>query len=141
MGWIDSVPGKVDATKTKIYISPRKPNSGWSRRNKLLLVELEKSGMLTDAGRDAIVRAKANGSWCRFDRAENLIVPDELSDCFVYDQLFRISWDKLSDAKKRQLLQQIYDTKTPPTRYKQIKRIRDVIVSEHAVHESKENNE
>ena len=97
--------------------------------------------MLTDAGRDAIVRAKANGSWGRFDRAENLIVPDELSDCFVYDQLFRISWDKLSDAKKRQLLQQIYDTKTPPTRYKQIKRIRDVIVSEHAVHESKENNE
>jgi uncharacterized protein YdeI (YjbR/CyaY-like superfamily) len=42
-GWIDSLPGKVDETKTKIYISPRKTNSGWSRRNKVLLVELQKS--------------------------------------------------------------------------------------------------
>ena len=36
-GWIDSLPGNVDATKTKIYISTRK-KSGWSQRNKTLLV-------------------------------------------------------------------------------------------------------
>ena len=36
-GWIDSLPGNVDATKTKIYFSTRKKSS-WSQRNKALLV-------------------------------------------------------------------------------------------------------
>ena len=49
-GWIDSLPGKVDETRTKIYISPRKANSGWSRRNKALLIELQKSGLIEQPG-------------------------------------------------------------------------------------------
>lgn len=126
VGWIDSVPGKVDATKTKIYISPRKPTSGWSRRNKVLLVALEEKGLLTDAGRNAIMRAKANGSWYRFDHAEDLIIPVELSQSFVDDQLFSESWEKLSNAKKRQFLQQIYDA-TNRTRIQKIQKIRDGI--------------
>ncbi|MBM4413862.1 MAG: hypothetical protein FJ040_10535 [Chloroflexi bacterium] len=127
VGWIDSLPGTVDDTKTKIYISPRKPYSGWSKRNKVLLVALEANGMLTDAGRDAIHRAKANGSWQRFDRAEALIIPQELSDCFVHESHFRLQWERLSDAKKRQFLQQIYDAKTATTRTKKIETIRKAL--------------
>lgn len=132
VGWIDSLPGKVDATKTKIYISPRKPNSGWSRRNKVLLITLEEKGMLTDAGRNAVIRAQENGSWYRFDCAEDLMIPIELSECFANDQLFYESWEKLSDAKKRQFLQQIYDAKTAIIRTKKIEKTRRAIVSDDA---------
>jgi uncharacterized protein YdeI (YjbR/CyaY-like superfamily) len=61
-GWIDSLPGTVDETRTKIYISPRKANSGWSRRNKDLLLELEQRGLIEIPGRAAIDRAKTEAT-------------------------------------------------------------------------------
>ena len=128
-GWIDSLPGKVDDQRTKIYISPRKSNSGWSRRNKVLLIELEAKGMIEQPGRDAIQRAKSNGSWVRFDLSEDLIVPDQLQTHLDADQAFAALWNNLTDAKKRQFLQQIYDGKTLETRSKRIQSIRDSLLA------------
>jgi uncharacterized protein YdeI (YjbR/CyaY-like superfamily) len=119
-GWIDSLPGKVDETKTKIYISPRKTNSGWSRRNKALLIDLQKSGLIEKPGLEAIERAKANGSWERFDMAEVLEISPELQLAFDKDQKFFSKWKELSEAKQRQALQLIYDAKTEATKQKRI---------------------
>jgi uncharacterized protein YdeI (YjbR/CyaY-like superfamily) len=128
-GWIDSLPGKVDDHRTKIYISPRKSNSGWSRRNKVLLIELEAKGLIEHPGRAVIERAKFNGSWERFDLSEDLIVPDELQTHVDADLEFGAVWHNLTDAKKRQILQQIYDAKTLETRSKRIQAIRDSLLS------------
>jgi len=128
-GWIDSLPGKVDETRTKIYISPRKSNSGWSRRNKSLLTDLQKSGLIEQPGLDVIDRAKANGSWERFDLAEALVVPPELQDAFDEDAKFLSLWELLSEAKQRQALQQIYDAKTEATRLKRINALRQSVGS------------
>lgn len=119
-GWIDSLPGKVDESKTKIYISPRKTNSGWSRRNKELLIELQKSGLIEEPGLEAIERAKANGSWQRFDMAEALEISPELQLVFDRDQKSFSKWKALSEAKQRQALQLIYEARTEATRQKRI---------------------
>ncbi len=126
-GWIDSLPGKVDDQRTKIYISPRKTNSGWSRRNKLVLIDLEARGLLEQPGIQSIERAKTNGSWERFDLAESLTLPTELKDFFKLDQGFKQAWGDLTEAKQRQFLQQIYDVKTADTRTKRINTIRESI--------------
>ena len=126
-GWIDSLPGKVDDHKTKIYISPRKQNSGWSRRNKKLIVELEKLGRMTDAGRNAIEMAVSSGSWARFDLAENLILSEDVVAMFEKDKKFAVNWMKLTDSRKRQFLQQIYDAKKEETRKRRILQIKKVI--------------
>jgi uncharacterized protein YdeI (YjbR/CyaY-like superfamily) len=123
-GWIDSLPGKVDETKTKIYISPRKANSGWSRRNKDLLIELQKSGLIKQPGLDVIDRAKANGSWERFDMSEALEISHELQLVFDKDQKFFSKWKALSEAKQRQALQLIYDAKTQATMQNRIQDLR-----------------
>ena len=126
-GWIDSLPGKVDEQRTKIYISPRKSNSGWSRRNKLLLIELQRQGLIQEPGIKAIEIAKSNGSWQRFDLAESLTIPTELKDSFKADPSFKQAWSVLTDAKQRQYLQQIYDAKAEVTRAKRITTIRNSI--------------
>ena len=87
-------------------------------------MELERAGLIADAGRKVIDRAKANGSWARFDLAEDLVIPDDLRGILDEDQKFHISWDAISDARKRQCLQQIYDAKTKPTRQKRIDSLR-----------------
>ena len=128
-GWIDSLPGKVDEARTKIYISPRKANSGWSRRNKALLIELQKSGLIEQPGLDVIDRAKANGSWERFDLAEGLVIPKELGESLDNDKEFFTQWKLLTEAKQRQALQLIYDAKTETTRQKRIETLRHSILS------------
>ena len=128
-GWIDSLPGKVDETRTKIYISPRKANSGWSRRNKALLIELQKSGLIEQPGLDVIDRAKANGSWERFDLAEALVIPEELGESLNNDKEFFTQWKLLTESKQRQALQLIYDAKTETTRQKRIEVLRHSILS------------
>jgi uncharacterized protein YdeI (YjbR/CyaY-like superfamily) len=110
-GWIDSLPGKVDASKTKIYSSPRKKDSGWSQRNKTLLVAVEQRGLMTEFGRKAVAGAIANGSWTRFDLAEQLVLSEELREILTADRTFATNWNRLTDARKRQYLQQIYDAK------------------------------
>ena len=128
-GWIDSVPGKVDEQRTAIYISPRKLNSGWSRRNKLVLQDLKARGLLQEPGLQAIERAKSNGSWERFDLAEDLVVPTELESALRADEGFNKAWDWLTESKRRQFLQQIYDAKAFETRQKRILAIKDAICS------------
>ena len=123
-GWIDSLPGKVDENRTRIYISPRKANSGWSRRNKELLIDLQKRGLIESPGVAAIDRAKANGSWERFDLAEALVIPNELQSALNENPEFASQWITLSESKKRQSLQQIYDAKTEGTRLKRINALR-----------------
>lgn len=123
-GWIDSLPGKVDEIRTKIYISPRKANSGWSRRNKELLVELQKRGLIETPGLAAIERAKVNLSWERFDLAEAVVIPSELQRVLNENPTFAHQWKSLSESKKRQALQRIYEGKTELTRLKRINALR-----------------
>lgn len=57
-GWIDSKAGSVDSTKSKIWISPRKPNSGWSAINKINIENLIKEGRMQKAGLEVVEQAK-----------------------------------------------------------------------------------
>lgn len=62
-GWIDSVPNKVDEHRTKIRISPRKPNSVWSQINKDKAEKLIKAKMMQESGLKVIAIAKEKGTW------------------------------------------------------------------------------
>ena len=128
-GWIDSLPGKVDEERTKIYISPRKANSGWSRRKKEVLADLQKRNMIENPGLLVIERAKSNGSWERFDLAEAIVIPTELQNVLKEELDFSSQWNLLSDSKQRQALQQIYDAKTQETRLKRIDSLRQALRS------------
>ena len=127
-GWIDSLPGKVDDSRTKIYLSPRKANSGWSRRNKNLIEELESKGFMTAIGRQVIDKAKENGSWLRFDLAEDLVIHPQLQQLLKEDASLEDAWQALTDSRKRQLLQQIYDAKTDVTIRKRLESLRQTFI-------------
>lgn len=60
-GWIDGLMKKVDDKSYVKYFSERRKNSKWSEKNKLLVEELEKQGLMTDYGRMKINEAKENG--------------------------------------------------------------------------------
>lgn len=62
-GWIDGQMQKIDDVSYRKYFSQRRANSKWSEKNKKLVADLEKRGIMTEHGRAKIEEAKANGQW------------------------------------------------------------------------------
>ena len=119
-GWIDSLPGKVDEERTKTYISPRRVGSGWSRKNQLSILQLERDGMLHAKGQAVLDRARADGSWTLFDKAEDLVIPEQLKDLFASNPALELGWERCSEARRRQGLQIFYAAKTATTIQKRL---------------------
>ena len=62
-GWIDGRMQRIDDASYRKYFAPRRAKSVWSEKNKALARELERRGLMADAGKRAIEAAKRNGSW------------------------------------------------------------------------------
>ena len=50
-GWIDSRSKAVDAERTSLYFTPRRPTSDWTEGNIARYERLEAQGLMTPAGR------------------------------------------------------------------------------------------
>ena len=62
-GWVDSKSRSVDAERTSLYFTPRKPKSSWSESNVARVEKLEAAGLMQRAGRRAVQEAKNAGRW------------------------------------------------------------------------------
>lgn len=119
-GWIDSRPGKVSETQSKLYISRRKPQSVWSKINKGYIELLTERGLMTSAGLQAVTVAKANGSWDALNRSDNLELPAELQAQLKKNLEANQKFQAFTPAAKRAILQWIYAAKTEATQTKRI---------------------
>jgi uncharacterized protein YdeI (YjbR/CyaY-like superfamily) len=122
-GWIDSVPRKLDALRTMVLLAPRKRGSGWSAVNKAKIERLEAEGRMHAAGRAAIKRAKADGSWDLLNAVDALIVPDDLAAALGAQPGGQAAWERMAKSMRRGLLEQVQQAKKPATRAARIGRI------------------
>ncbi len=126
-GWVDSVVGKVDDTKTKIRISPRNPKSKWSRVNKENIKRLVKERKMQPSGLAVVASAKKTGMWDALNEVENLILPRDLR--IVLRKLkLEEKWEALSRSNKRMYLETLLNSKKEATREKNIKKVLDVLM-------------
>ncbi len=119
-GWIDSRPGKVSETQSKIYVSKRKPKSVWSKINKNNIEKLISQGRMQPAGLSSIEIAKQNGSWNALDLSDALVYPAELSALFDTDLIPKTNFERFPVSSRKNTLQWIYDAKTEATKLKRI---------------------
>jgi uncharacterized protein YdeI (YjbR/CyaY-like superfamily) len=119
-GWVDSKPGKVDEARTKLYFSPRKAGSGWSRPNKLRIEKMIAEKRMAKAGLAAIERAKADGAWTMLDAVENLETPADLEASLKQFPNASANWSAFPRSAKRGILEWIAQAKTEATRGKRV---------------------
>ncbi|MDL2301584.1 YdeI/OmpD-associated family protein [Lachnospiraceae bacterium OttesenSCG-928-D06] len=62
-GWIDRQMQRLDEKSYIKYFSIRRENSKWYDKNKDIVEQLEKQGLMTDYGRAKIEESKKNGQW------------------------------------------------------------------------------
>lgn len=122
-GWIDGQAKRIDAERIKHRISPRRQGSHWSRINKGYVPELEAAGLMTDAGRAAVARAKADGSWDFLDDIEALVVPDDLQAALDADTGAADTWAAYPAGEKKQALFHLKSARRPATRARRLAKI------------------
>lgn len=119
-GWVDSRPGKLDAERTMLYFSPRKPKSGWAKPNKIRVEKLIATGLMTPAGQAAINVAKANGAWTLLDTVEAMVCPPELTKALQANPTARRFFDTFPPSVRKAIFQWITLAKKTETRAKRV---------------------
>ena len=135
-GWIDSLPRRLDADRTMLLLSPRKPKSVWSKLNKERVEQLIAAGLMMPAGLEKIERAKHDGSWIFLDDVEALIIPDDLAEALANNDIAKASFETFSNSSKKGILQWIKMARQQQTRQQRIeKTVSKAAVGEKAIGE------
>lgn len=119
-GWIDGGADSLDTQHYKLYMSPRKPGSVWSRLNKQRIRKLIKDGSMTPVGLAKIEAARKDGSWNQFDAIDNLVMPEDLLKQLSANAEARRNFEAFSDSSKKIILFWIASAKRDETRRKRI---------------------
>ena len=125
VGWVDSKQVRLDEDRTLLWFTPRRLGSGWSRPNKVRLAALEQAGLMTPAGRRAVERAVADGSWTLLDDVEDLVVPADLADALAARPGATEHWEALTRSAKRAALEHVVRAKRPETRVRRVEQVAD----------------
>lgn len=119
-GWIDSKANKLDAERSMLWFSPRKPGTGWSRPNKQRVEKLLAAGLMMPAGLAKIEAAQQDGSWTALDAIENLEIPPDLDRALRTNPIADQHFQAFPRSVKRGILEWIATAKRPETRAKRI---------------------
>ena len=125
-GWIDSTASRLDDDRRLQLLTPRKPKSTWTRLNRQRVADMEAAGLMTDAGRGAVERARGNGWWTILDPVEDLVEPDDLSAALDAEPTARIAWDTFPPTARKAMLWWVISAVKHDTRQRRI----DTIVAE-----------
>jgi uncharacterized protein YdeI (YjbR/CyaY-like superfamily) len=101
-------------------MGPRRASSGWARTNKTRIERLERDGLMTDAGRAVIDRAKADGSWTLLDAVEDLTVPADLAEALASHGQAATNFEAFPRSARRAILAWIAQARRPETRRRRI---------------------
>lgn len=115
-GWVDSVQRRVDDDRSKLQITPRKPKSNWSKRNKERAERLIAAGRMAPPGMAMVELAKETGAWNALDAVERLEEPDDLRTALDADPAARTHFDAFPPSSRRAILEWITSAKRETTR-------------------------
>lgn len=120
VGWIDSTINILDAERSLLLVTPRKPRSTWAPSNKARVARLEAEGRIGPRGRRAIEVAKANGWWYILDDVEALLEPDDLAVSLDEVPPARQAWDAFPPSARKQMLFWVVSAVKEDTRRRRI---------------------
>jgi uncharacterized protein YdeI (YjbR/CyaY-like superfamily) len=122
-GWIDSTSGRLDAQRHTVLFVPRKRGGTWARTNKARVERLIAEGLMTDAGLEAIERAKADGSWTALDEVEAMIVPPDLAAALAAEPTADRAFSSRTASQRKLALSWIASAKREETRSRRISEV------------------
>jgi uncharacterized protein YdeI (YjbR/CyaY-like superfamily) len=121
-GWIDSLPRKLDATRTMLLISPRRSGSGWSAINRAKVERLIAAGRMRAGGLRVVAAARQRGDWDKLDGIDPDTAPEDLARALAADDVARTNFDRIPRSSRRAIFEWIVLAKRSETRSDRVAR-------------------
>jgi uncharacterized protein YdeI (YjbR/CyaY-like superfamily) len=118
-GWIDGQKLPCDAGSWLQKFTPRRPGSGWSRRNTEHAQRLMESEAMTAAGLSQVTAAQADGRWkAAYDSFGNAVVPEDFLAELAGNRKAHAFFKTLDRTNLYSIVYRLQTAKKPETREK-----------------------
>lgn len=121
-GWIDGVMKRVDDQSYVKYFSIRRKNSKWSKKNKSIIADLEKRGLMAALGRTKVEEARKNGQWDNAGKPSAVSDDqiDKVAELLKDHELAYTNFMEMSPSVKKTYTRAYLDAKTDAGRTKRL---------------------
>lgn len=120
-GWVDGQLAKGDERTFRRRFTPRRPNSGWSKRNVALADRLVEEGRMLSGGMAAMERAMVDGSWDRaYEGQRAMTVPPDFAAELAANSPALAMFEKLDAGNRYAFLYRVTMAKRAETRRRRI---------------------
>jgi uncharacterized protein YdeI (YjbR/CyaY-like superfamily) len=127
-GWIDGQIKRHDEHSWIHKFTPRRPKSGWSKRNTEHAERLIAANLMHPAGLAAVIAAKSDGRWqAAYDSPKNSDPPADLLAALAKNKKARTFFDSLNKANRYAITYRLQTAKKPETRARRLKVILEML--------------
>lgn len=137
-GWIDGQLDKLDDHYFLVRMTPRRPGSRWSAKNRATAERLAKEGRLKPAGMAQVEAAKADGRWdAAYDSQANAEMPHDLEKALALNQAANRFFETVDRANRYAIIYRVNDARRPETRAKRIEQFVQMLAEGKTLHLAK----
>ena len=120
-GWIDGQVQKFDEQFWLTKFTPRRSQSIWSKRNRILVQSLMAEGKMQPEGLAQVEAAKKDGRWDRaYDTSSNMVIPQDFLKALSKDKKAEAFFQTLNKANIYTIGWRLQTAKKPETREKRM---------------------
>jgi uncharacterized protein YdeI (YjbR/CyaY-like superfamily) len=133
-GWIDGQSRRIDDEWFVQRFTPRRPQSTWSKVNRVKAEALIAAGRMRPAGLAEIERAKADGRWeAAYDGMATADVPDDLASALEAAGLTE-RFAGLDSRNRYAILHRVQTAKKAETRARRIAKFVEMLAAGETLH-------
>lgn len=123
-GWIDGQKLPQDEASFLQRLTPRKPKSNWSAKNRAHAMKLIADGRMTPAGLTHVEAAKADGRWdSAYAGSAGMTIPQDVLDALETMPAARAFFQTLDRKNLYSIYYRLHTAKRPETRAKRLAQI------------------
>ena len=134
-GWIDGQLAKFGEDSFLVRMTPRRPGSRWSAKNRATAERLCAQGRLRPTGLAEVEAAKVDGRWdAAYASQGQAQVPPDLQVALAANEAARCFFDALDRGNRFAIIYRVNDARKPETRARRIKTFVDMLARGEALH-------
>ena len=134
-GWIDGKAQRIDDTWYRQRLTPRRPRSVWSKRNRDNVERLIAEGKMRPAGLRQVEAAKADGRWdAAYDGPATATVPDDLQAALDASPSAAAAFAALNSQNRYAILHRLMSAKKPETRQRRLEKFVAMLEADETIY-------
>ena len=134
-GWIDGQGKPFDDQSWLQRFTPRRPRSGWSKRNREHVARLEREGRMQPNGRAEVDAARKDGRWQQaYDPPTTSEVPPDFRQAIADDDQALAFFNSLNRANLYAISYRLQTARTPATRQRRFDKMVQMMKDGKAFH-------